>query len=184
MPFLIHRTLPHRALCYAGVVTTGLLLSPLTAEAAPRWELQLGRSYMDSDGVATLFVESVFSERSIGDSRFAWLPDISAGWIDGRQLERYRHSSYDTRDAAWLAAGGVRLHYGPAGAWYRKVFFSFQPALHSGRTQSLSSAYEFVSTLGWEGRRFSFMVRHISNGSTHEPNRGETMALLGIAFDS
>ncbi|MGH8144898.1 MAG: acyloxyacyl hydrolase, partial [Rhodanobacteraceae bacterium] len=41
-------------------------------------------------------------------------------------------------------------------------------------------AYEFVSTLGWQARRFSVQIRHISNGSLHEPNCGETMLLLGV----
>jgi hypothetical protein len=60
------------------------------------------------------------------------------------------------------------------------LFFSFQPALHAGRTQALSSVYEFVSTLGWQGRVASIQVRHISNGSLHPPNCGETMVLLGV----
>src|SRR6185312_11098319 len=103
----------------------------------------------------------------VGDSRWSWSPDVSLGWINGRDIARFRDNRYDTRDDAWLLAAGAR----------------FQPALNSGRTQALSSPYEFVSTLGWQGRRFSVQIRHVSNGDLHKPNRGETMALVGIGFD-
>ncbi len=163
-------------------VAASLLTLALPATAA-RLELQGGRSYMDSYVSNTVFVEGIFDERRLGDSRFSWSPDVSAGWIDGRDVPRYRHSRYTTSDDIWLVAGGARIRYGNAGDWYPRLFFSFQPALHTGRTQALSSAYEFVSTLGWQGRHFSVQVRHISNGSLHNPNRGETMALVGVAFN-
>jgi hypothetical protein len=151
--------------------------------ATPAVELQLGRSYMDSAGAATVFAEGIFSERSMGSTRFSWAPDFSAGWIDGRDLQRYRRASCTTTDAIWLVAAGARIRYGTNIDWYHSLFFSFQPALHTGRTQALSSAYEFVSSVGWQGDRVSFQLRHVSNGSFHEPNRGETMALLGMRFD-
>ncbi|GAB3788892.1 hypothetical protein GCM10028797_23220 [Dyella agri] len=150
--------------------------------AATRWEIQVGPSYMDSHSTAAVFVESVFKEQRIGSSRFTWSPDVSLGWIDGRAVRRFRHDRYTTKGSIGLIAGGVRLHYGDAGDWYRRLFFGFQPVLHSGRTQALSSAYEFASTIGWQGEHFSFQIRHISNGSLHEPNRGETMLLVGVAF--
>ena len=153
-----------------GMATTGV-------------ELQLGRSYMDSAGATTVFAEGVFSGRPMGSTRFSWAPDFSVGWIDGRHLQRYRRASYTTTDAIWLVAAGARIRYGTDSDWYHGLFFSFQPALHAGRTQALSSAYEFVSSVGWQKDRFSFQLRHISNGSLHEPNRGETMALLGVRFD-
>ncbi len=58
-------------------------------------------------------------------------------------------------------------------------FGSFQPAFNMGRSHALSSAYD----LGWQGRRFSFHLRHISNAGLHDPNRGETMALIGSGFE-
>lgn len=79
-----------------------------------------------------------------------------------------------------LLAAGARFRYGAPGDWYHHFFFGFQPALHTGRTRALSSAYEFVSTLGWQAERFSVPICHISNGSLHEPNCGETMLLLGV----
>ncbi|MDE2156205.1 MAG: acyloxyacyl hydrolase [Xanthomonadaceae bacterium] len=163
------------------IIATCLLLLALPAAAA-RLELQAGRSYMSSRGTATVFVESVFDEHRIGNTRFSWSPDVSLGWINGRDIGVYRHNRYGTTEDAWVLAGGVRAHYGDAGDWYHHVFLSFQPAYNSARTQALSSAYEFVSTLGWQGQHFSVEVRHISNGALHHPNRGETMALVGVAF--
>jgi hypothetical protein len=168
----------------ASLVLLALPLASLAFSAtAARLEIQGGRSYMDSYATNTVFVEGVFNEYRIGDSRFSWSPDVSLGWLDGRNIARFDGGRYTTRDQIWLVAGGARLHYGDAGDWYRPLFLSFQPALHTGRTQALSTPYEFVSTLGWQGRRFSVQVRHISNGNLHHPNRGETMALVGVAFN-
>lgn len=159
-----------------------LALGSATGAAAARIEWQDGRSYMDHAAAPTVFVEDTFGERPIGSSRFTWAPDFSIGWIAGRNMPRYRSARYATTDPVWLVAGGVRLRYGAEGNGYHALFFSFQPVLHTGRTQALSSAYEFASTLGWQGNVFSIQIRHISNGSLHEPNRGETMALLGARF--
>lgn len=176
---------PHFHLSFAGLVRAGLagvlMLAAGSAMATqPRIELQVGRSYSHSTGADAVFVEGVFAPHRIGSSRFTWAPDFSAGWIDGRNMPRYRHRRYTMDDPIWLVAGGARFQYGTPGHWYRHLFFSFQPALHTGKTRALSSVYEFVSTLGWQGRRFSIEVRHISNGSLHEPNCGETMLLLGV----
>jgi hypothetical protein len=166
-----------RPLAVAALVFTAL------PAAATHVELQAGRTYMDSRAANTVFVESVFAEHPLGDSNVHWAPDVSLGWINGRDIGRYRHASYGTRDSIWLAAGGVRLNAGGPGDWYHHFFYSFQVALHSGRTQALSSAYEFVNSVGWQWRHFSLQIRHISNGRLHEPNRGETMALVGVGFD-
>lgn len=154
---------------------------------AARFELQLGRSYMESYGANTVFLEGVFAEHPLGNLGLTWSPDASLGWIDGRDVaheEHYRYSnrSYSARPEAWIGAGGVRLRFADENAWYRPLFFSFQPAVHGGRTLALSSSYEFVSTLGWQAKRWSVQVRHISNGDLHVPNRGETMLLLGVAL--
>lgn len=161
-----------------------MLLAMLTFPvAAAHVEVQGGRSYMDNDGATTVFVEGVFAKRHIGNSSFTWSPDVSMGWINGRDISRFRNTRYDTRRSVALVAAGARFHYGAEGDWYQPLFFSFQPALVTRRTQALSTPYEFVSTLGWQGRRFSFQIRHISNGDLHRPNRGETMALVGVGFD-
>jgi hypothetical protein len=164
-----------------------LLALPLVALAFPaaaaRLEIQGGRSYMDSYAANTVFVEGVFDEYRLGDTRFSWSPDVSLGWINGRDIAHFNTYRYNTRDQIWLLAAGARLHYGDAADWYQPLFLSFQPALHTGRTQALSTPYEFVSTLGWQGRRFMLGIRHISNGNLHRPNRGETMAVVGVAFN-
>jgi len=49
-------------------------------------------------------------------------------------------------------------------------------------TGALSSTPQFVSRLGWQQGHVVVMLRHISNGSTHEPCYGESMLLLGIGF--
>lgn len=146
-------------------------------------ELQAGRSTMDSHAVNTVFVEGVFAAHPLGDSGLRWAPDVSLGWIAGRDLARYRDARPGTRDAIWLAAGGVRVQAGGPRDWYRHFYGSFQLAVHGSRTQALSTAYEFVSTLGWQWHHLSVQVRHVSNGNFHQPNRGETMALAGVGFE-
>jgi len=154
------------------------------AAAQTHLEIQGGRSYMDDHGTNVFFLESVFDARQIGQSRFTWSPDVSIGYVKGRDLGHYADSHPGTKNDVWVGAAGARLHYGSEGDWYRPFFFSFQVAgTAGGHTQALSSDYEFVSTLGWQYKNISFQIRHISNGSFQEPNRGETMGLVGIGFD-
>jgi hypothetical protein len=160
----------------------GLLAVALPATATTRFEVQAGRSYMDSHGATAAFVEAVFAPQPLGHTRFTWSPDVSIGWIDGRHVARYDGARYMTRDAVALVAGGVRFHRGDAGDWYQPLFFSAQLAAINHTTQALSSHYQFVSTLGWQAKHFSVAIRHISNGGLNGPNRGETMALVGLAF--
>lgn len=167
---------------FRAAMVTALLALAFPA-AAVHVEVQGGRSYMGSFGTNALFVEGVFAAHRFGDSRFSWSPDVSLGWIDGRDVARYRGMRLGTTDSVTLAAVGARFHYGEAGDWYRSLFFSFQPALQTGRTIALSGALEFVSTLGWQGRRFSVQLRHVSDAGLRDPNRGETMALVGVGFD-
>ncbi|MFC5742296.1 acyloxyacyl hydrolase [Dyella tabacisoli] len=165
-----------------GALAISLIGATLPAAAA-RIEIQGGRSYMDSYGANSAFVEVLLDAHRIGDSRFRWSPDVSLGWIDSRHIDRFRYSRFGTNTAIWLVAGGARLHYGEPGDWYFPLFYSFQGALLSGRSQALSSTGQFVNTVGWQGQRWSFQIRHISNGGLHDPNRGETSALVGLAFD-
>ena len=171
---------------FIPTLRSALVLLPLTLTALPataaRWELQAGQSFMDDYGANTAFIEAVFAPRPLGNTRFSWAPDVSVGWIDGRDVARFRGKRYTTRDSIALLAAGVRLYAGEGDEWSRRLFLSLQPVAHTGRTQALSSVYEFATTVGWQGQRFSVQLRHISNGSLHEPNRGETMALVGVAF--
>lgn len=173
-----------RLRAWRGLACVAFLAAASPACAA-RFELQLGRSYMDNYGANTVFLEDVFAEHALGSTGLTWSPDASLGWIDGRDVggyRQYRNDRYSARPSSWVGAAGVRLHFANGNAWYRPLFFSFQPAVHGGHTASLSSCYEFVSTLGWQAKHWSAQIRHISNGGLHEPNRGETMLLLGIAL--
>lgn len=161
-----------------------LLATAALPAAATHLELQGGRSYMDAHAANAAFIEATFAPHALGDSgRFDWSPDVSAGWINGRDVYRYRGASYDTSHSVGLLAAGARFHYGAPDAWYRPLFFSFQLAGTTQTTQALSSHYQFVSTLGWQGKHLSLQIRHISNGGFNGPNRGETMALVGVGFD-
>jgi hypothetical protein len=164
------------------VMAAMVLTLPALPAMAAQFSLEGGRSYMDSHGTTAAFGEAVFDEHQIGSSNFTWAPDVTAGWIDGRDIAHYRDARPGTTDNIWLLAAGARFHYGTPDAWYRPLFFSFQPALHTGRTQALSSSYEFSSTLGWQANHWMIGIRHISNGSFKEPNRGETMVLAGVSF--
>lgn len=169
-----------------GLVAAAVFGFASISASAQRIEIQGGRSYMDSHPTNAYFIESIFSEAPIGQSRWTWAPDVSLGYIEGRQgqgVRRYQNSHPSTKDNVKLLGGGARLRYGQVGDWYHPFFFSFQVAAQSGTTQALSSGYEFISTLGWQWKFLSLQVRHISNGSFKEPNRGETMALVGLGFD-
>ena len=164
-----------------SILAVALVGAALPAAAAT-FEVEAGRSYSNSHGTPAVFVEGVFDAQPIGSSNFTWAPDVSLGWIDGRNLYNHRIEGENTRDNAFLLGAGVRVKYGQAGDWYRHLFLSFQPTYNTGRTPALSGPLEFASTLGWQGKYFSVQLRHISNGGIHEPNRGETMALVGVSF--
>ena len=175
----VQATSPLRRLAIA----VALLAAPALSQAATRLEVQAGRSYMDAHGSNTGFVEAVFAPHAIGNSRFTWSPDVSAGWIAGRDLAQFRGMRYGTGPSVALVAAGARLRTTDTRAWYHPVFFSFQVAGTNHTTQALSTHYQFVSTLGVQLDHLSLGIRHISNGSTHEPNRGETMAVVGLGFE-
>ena len=150
--------------------------------AAATFEVEAGRSYSNSRGTPAVFVEGVFDAQPIGSSNFTWAPDVSLGWLGGRNLYDHRIEGENTRSSALLFGLGARFQYGQQGDWYRHLFFSFQPTYNTGRTPGLSGPLEFASTFGWQGKHVSVQLRHISNAGIHEPNRGETMALVGVGF--
>lgn len=163
--------------------TLGFALIALSVPAAAAtFEIEAGRSYSNSHGTPAVFAEGIFDAQPIGSSNFTWAPDVSLGWIDGRNLYDHRIEGENTRDNAFLLGAGARFQYGQPGDWYRHLFFSFQPTYNTGRTPALSGPLEFASTFGWQGKHFSLQLRHISNAGIHEPNRGETMALVGVSF--
>jgi hypothetical protein len=166
-----------------------LCVTTFTAAASdPLISVEGGASYMGGkyaaeDRAPAVFIDALLNAHMIGESGFTWSPVFTAGWIDGRDIARYRTTRYTTRDHIWMVAGGIRLHYGAPSAWYQPLFFSFQPSLHTGRTEALSSSYEFTSTLGWQAEHWMIGIRHSSNAFLHMPNRGETMVIAGISFN-
>ncbi|HEX7817652.1 acyloxyacyl hydrolase [Dyella sp.] len=174
---MLSSTFARRALALALL---GLASVPA---AAARLEIQGGRSYMDSYGTNVGFLELTAGERQLGHSNFTWSADFSLGYINGRDIARYRNTHYGTTDDVKLFAGGVRFQYGDDEDWYHGFFWSPQVAVLSGKTIALSSSGEFVNTIGYQFQHWSLQVRHISNAGIHDPNRGETMALVGIGFN-
>jgi Lipid A 3-O-deacylase (PagL) len=170
-----------------SVVSFCLFFSMLSTANAdqPSFTLQggdsvIGTHFASRDRTPTVFADVFWREHYIGNSQFSWAPDITGGWIDGRDTRAVDH--YTTRDHIWLLGAGVRLHYGDDAAWYHPFFLSFQPSAHTGRTPALSSSYEFTYTIGWQAKHWMVGIRHISNAYLHEPNRGESMLLVGVTF--
>jgi len=172
----------HRRLPLAGAILSGFATLPISAAELG---VQVGRSFMSSRaGTDAVFLEAVFDEHRFGDSRVTWAPDISLGWIEGRDdSHRFELDHYRTNDDVLLLAGGARFRYGDVDDWYRHFFFSFQLAAQDGRTRALSNGYEFVSTLGYTWHHLSLQVRHISDGGIRKPNWGETAVLAGFGFE-
>ncbi|WP_300621691.1 acyloxyacyl hydrolase [Dokdonella sp.] len=151
-----------------------LLSVPLAAaaqeDADARWEAVAGPSVtLSKEWTGAAFVERLGTLRATGP--LAWAPDFALGVVAARSTRR---ASLD-RDVV-LAALGARVY-----VWHT-LFVSGQVALLAGRTDALSSAGEFVTSVGWQGGRWTAMVRHISNARLREPNHGETMLLVGVAF--
>jgi hypothetical protein len=152
----------------------------VSAAADPRIEINGGRSYSDGYWTNTLWAEGIWGEHNFGSSQFSWSPAASLGFVNGRSVTKYAGADSDD---VWLLAGGVRLHYGNAGDWYHHLFWTSELAAQAGRTLALSSGYEFVNAVGWEAQHWTFQIRHASNAGLKGSNRGETMALIGFAFN-
>lgn len=149
-----------------------VLLLAAMPDAAARVELSVGESWTL---LPYRYTDVAFAEW-IGDRRplwkITWSPALTLGFVAARP---------DTPTArldenVWVFAGGTRAYL------WRHLFFGFEFATTAGKTDALSTPYEFVSSLGWQQDHFQILVRHISNGDFHEPNHGETMLLVGVAF--
>ncbi|WP_185754599.1 lipid A 3-O-deacylase [Rhodanobacter sp. OR444] len=135
----------------------------ITVEAGPSWT-------KGQRSTAAAFVTALGKERSFG--RLQWQPEFDLGMV------KSRHVALKNLDrTVWVAAAGARIPH-----MWKHLFFSFQVAAATPHTGALSSTPQFVSSLGWQQGRVVVMLRHISNGSTHEPNYGESMLLLGMRF--
>ncbi|HET6907541.1 MAG TPA: lipid A 3-O-deacylase [Rhodanobacteraceae bacterium] len=157
-----------------GWLLAAFVLAALLAcipRAAARVELSGGRSMTLHHDWTTVF----FAEW-IGDARpwwkFNWAPAIGLGHFNARTDLPNARLDNDV----WVGAAGARLYL------WRGAFFGFQVAATDGKTDALSTPYEFVSSLGWQGAHWQLVARHVSNGDFHKPNHGETMLLAGVAF--
>ncbi|HET7664237.1 MAG TPA: hypothetical protein VFK31_11415 [Rhodanobacteraceae bacterium] len=100
-------------------------------------------------------------------------PVATIGWIKGRRMTRE-----DLDHDVYVAGAGLRLV-----DWWHGAFASFQIGAAGGRTDALSSAGQFISSVGWQGRHWVVMLRHISNGNLFGgKNLGETMLMAGVRF--
>lgn len=139
--------------------------------AAARVELSGGRSVtLSHDWTTVLFAEWIGDPHPLW--KLSWAPAVGLGHFGARPNLPGERLDHDV----WVGAAGARLYF------WRGLFFEFQGALTDGKTDALSTPYEFVSTLGWQAGHWQFMARHISNNDFHEPNHGETMLLVGVAF--
>lgn len=99
----------------------------------------------------------------------SWQPVVSLGIVAARE----EHADLD-RNVAVVAAGFRLVD------WWRRAFFSFQFGFANRKTAALSSHAQFVSSVGWEGDRLRYTLRHVSNGDLFGgKNLGETMLLVG-----
>lgn len=164
------------------LLLVGGLVSTVHAQTSnvPRWEIQGGRSDSSGHTVAAWFVDRVGESRNLGQ-HFTWAPEALVGVLNGRPTAYARSVNPGVSDRVVLGAAGAQVRLN-RDDWTQHLFFSFQVAAHTGRTEALSSVYEFVSTAGWTQGRWSVQVRHISNGGFQGANRGETMLLVGVAW--
>jgi hypothetical protein len=152
--------------------TLACLCSLFATPAFARVEFSIGRSWTLLPRVYTDvgFLEWVGDERPVW--KIQWAPALALGYVEARPDNERARLNNDV----WVFAGGARAYL-----WH-DLFFGFQLATTHGKTDALSTPYEFVSSLGWQGGHWQVMVRHISNGDFHEPNHGETMVMAGVAF--
>jgi hypothetical protein len=139
---------------------------------AAGFDIAAGPSVTSSGRVTGAAFASVFGEAP-ADHRYHFEPIGTLGWVDSR------NSRIDDLDhEVFLAAGGVRLV-----AANRHWFLSEQLAATSGRTDALSSRFEFMTSAGWQDGHFIVMLRHISNANLFGgKNLGETMLLAGLRW--
>lgn len=166
--------LPFHCAVATGLLVTALFVSP--GAHAAHVSVVAGRSMTtDQQWTSSVFVNVT------ADKAFTWRglhlkPVGTVGWIKGRT------GSEDVRTSlgndVYVAGGGLRLVN-----WWHGAFASFQVGLAAGRTEALSSAGQFISSVGWRGQHWLVMVRHISNGNIFGgKNRGETMLMAGVRF--
>lgn len=138
------------------------LLSMLVSPPAPAWHLELGLGPVDEiDGVDT----RSFAVFLLSEHRHPW--ELSLGLIGKR--DSLRIATPNTR----FLAIGRRFTLG------RGFFLASALALVDHRSEVLSSRHQFMTGIGWSGKRLTLALRHLSNANTGGRNRGENVFWLG-----
>jgi hypothetical protein len=102
----------------------------------------------------------------------------------------------DDRHPHELSVGYLQPRAGPGGRMtprvvfvsatrrftWRRWFWVNGVALIDGQSEALSSFYQFVNGIGWQGEHVTVSVRHMSNANLRGRNRGENLLLLGWRF--
>ncbi|MBD8524290.1 acyloxyacyl hydrolase [Pseudomarimonas arenosa] len=150
-----------------------LLGSPLVAQEVPQWQGRFGAGTTRAlEGDRSLSV-SVGLERSLPGYHWAG-GDFSLD-LGLYSLRQRNSDDPELDDDVFAAAAGLR--------WRRGIWvLGFSPAIATSRTSAISGVLQFVSTAGLRGEHIGAMLQHISNGSLHGRNRGETMLMLELYF--
>ena len=90
--------------------------------------------------------------------------DYTAGNISGAE----------NRDTSFIAASYEIVD--------QHLYASFGPALVTHQTETLTSAYQFMTTFGYHRDNWSFGVRHLSNGGLRGKNIGENLVFASWNF--
>ncbi|HEY3645942.1 MAG TPA: acyloxyacyl hydrolase [Gammaproteobacteria bacterium] len=80
----------------------------------------------------------------------------------------------DDRDTSFVAASYMIVD--------QHLFASFGPALITKQTETLTSAYQFMTTFGYHTGDWALGVRHLSNGGLKGANIGENLVFLSYHF--
>ena len=162
------RTSSHRFRLSLGALALGLAASQsLHAEALPKpmpWRASVGGSYSTVGNLAP----------------FLALHKPFARWRDYRieaavgVFGKHRNAEPEDREhIGWVAMGLAR----DFGRWEG----SFSLALSYPQTTALSSVGQFLTQISYRlGDGYALRVGHMSNGSFHGRNRGETFLALTV----
>lgn len=93
-------------------------------------------------------------------------------WVWGNQY----FSSVNRFRSLDLWNAGLRFTRPP---WFFEESLAFDFTHHN---KSISNNTSFSTSLGLKWHRLFWMIRHISNAGLKEPNRGETMILVGVSW--
>lgn len=117
-----------------------------------------------------VFADVAGERRPFG--RFTWQPVVSIGAIGARDQRA------DLDHTVFIGGAGVRLV-----DWWKRAYFSFELGYANRETAALSSRGQFISSVGWQGERSVWSLRHISNGNVYGgKNLGETMLMFGLRY--